>query len=214
MQVLAQTTANTSMSDEEEVPSGLPTDVVADAADAAAAVAPEADLEFATGSTFKSVIIQDVTPAQIDKLWDGLGFGTKPDDLLQYNRQHNVLIENTMTALAKNIKNLKDTSKKSADEQKETKTIVSAHTVALEKLKDNKDEETAAMLAELMRQVSTARVDYNSDDVRCGDEALIGSCTSSTSTRWRPTASSATSRGAWPGPQARCCLGGRAKQPA
>ena len=74
-----------------------------------------ADLE--GGSQFKTkVALAEHSPHQINTLWKKLQFNTTPVDLTQFTRQHNILIENALTALAKNVRSLNETTKKSEDD--------------------------------------------------------------------------------------------------
>eukprot|EP01043_Picozoa_sp_COSAG02_P032979 COSAG02_NODE_2227_length_9447_cov_3.361682_6_plen_1148_part_00 len=78
-----------------------------------------ADLEGAdkTAAQFKTkVVLAEHTPQEINSLWKKLQFQTTPVDLTQFTRQHNILIENALTALAKNVRNLNETTKQSQED--------------------------------------------------------------------------------------------------
>eukprot|EP01052_Picozoa_sp_SAG31_P024902 SAG31_NODE_2150_length_6327_cov_4.325947_6_plen_974_part_00 len=114
----------------------------------------------AVASPFKSIVVKDITPAEIDMLWESLGFNTKPDELLQYNRQHNLLIESALTALAKNTKNLNESAKQAANESSELKKKVDQNTAAIAKIAEKAEEdETAAALRELMKQFTDFKIE-------------------------------------------------------
>ena len=78
-----------------------------------------------TAAQFKTkVVLAEHTPQEINTLWKKLKFETTPVDLTQFTRQHNILIENALTALAKNVRSLIETTKQSqADILTNTKAI-------------------------------------------------------------------------------------------
>ena len=102
----------------------------ADAVEEAPAPPPElssADMEGTdkTAAQFKTkVVLAEHTPQEINNLWRKLKFETTPVDLTQFTRQHNILIENALTALAKNVRSLNESTKQSqADILTNTKAI-------------------------------------------------------------------------------------------
>ena len=88
------------MSDED----GAPAD--------AGAASPSGGAERNAAQFKTKVIAAEHTEQEINLLWKQLQFETTPVDLTQFTRQHNILIENALTALAKNVKNLKEASAK------------------------------------------------------------------------------------------------------
>ena len=133
------------MADEEAATPAGEAPPAEDAADTTGALA--------VASPFKSIVVQDVTPQEVDMLWEQLGFNTKPDELLQYNRQHNLLIESALTALAKNTKKLNEGSKKASEDAASQQKQIDKNSEALAKIAaESDDDSTGATLRELMKQ--------------------------------------------------------------
>eukprot|EP01047_Picozoa_sp_COSAG01_P065224 COSAG01_NODE_8775_length_2663_cov_8.996880_2_plen_353_part_00 len=66
--------------------------------------------------SFKTVVVEGVSAQDVDKIWRQLQFGVTPVELTQSSRQQGLLIENTLTALAKHIRSLQnDVAQSKAD---------------------------------------------------------------------------------------------------
>ena len=62
--------------------------------------------EPAVASAFPSVVAEEISLNDVRKAWRGAGFAIMAPDLMQSTRQHNLLTENALTSLAKNVHGL------------------------------------------------------------------------------------------------------------
>ena len=76
-----------------------------------------------------------VSSTELDQLWDQIGYGTTADSMLQSSAAMDEVLESTLTALARNVKGLLDTTGEQEATLAATTDKVAANTAAIESLK-------------------------------------------------------------------------------